>query len=74
MCDVERMFQQFYVAPKDQDSLRFLWWEEGNMEAPPSVFHMKVHLFGAASLPGCANFGLKYLASQGEGKFNQATE
>ncbi len=60
MCDVERMFHQFYVAPKDY--LRFLWWEAGNMEAPPSVFRMKVHLFG-----------LKYLASQGEGKFNQAT-
>ncbi len=73
MCDVERMFNQFYVAPKDCDYLRFLWWEEGNMEAPPSVFRMKVHLFGAASLSGCANFGLKYLASQGEGKFNQAT-
>ncbi len=73
MCDVERMFHQFYVAPKDRDYLRFLWWEEGNMEAPPSVFRMKVHLFGAASSPGCANFGLKYLASQGEGKFNQAT-
>lgn len=25
---------------------------------------MTVHLFGAASSPGCANFGLKYLAQQ----------
>ncbi|KAG1925738.1 hypothetical protein F2P79_025333 [Pimephales promelas] len=73
MCDVERMFHQFHVAPKDRDYLRFLWWEDGNMNAPPSVFRMKVHLFGAASSPGCANFGLKYLAMQGEGKFNQAT-
>lgn len=37
MCDVERMFHQFHVAPRDQDYLRFLWWEEGNMEAAPSV-------------------------------------
>ncbi|XP_065140047.1 uncharacterized protein [Paramisgurnus dabryanus] len=73
MCDVERMFHQFYVAPKDRDYLRFLWWEEGNMETPPTVFRMRVHLFGAASSPGCANFGLKYLAAQGEGKFSQAT-
>ncbi|XP_026094281.1 uncharacterized protein LOC113066585 [Carassius auratus] len=73
MCDVERMFHQFHVAPKDRDYLRFLWWEDGNMEASPSVFRMKVHLFGAASSPGCANFGLKYLAVQGQGKFNQAT-
>lgn len=43
------------------------------MEAPPSVFRMKVHLFGAASSPGCANFGLKHLAAEGEGKFSEAT-
>ncbi len=73
MCDVERMFHQFHVAPRDQDYLRFLWWERGNMEAPPSVFRMKVHLFGAASSLGCANFGLKHLAAEGEGKFSEAT-
>ncbi|KAK7945396.1 hypothetical protein WMY93_001124 [Mugilogobius chulae] len=72
MCDVERMFHQFHVAPQDQDYLRFLWWEDGNMEQPPSVFRMKVHLFGAASSPGCANFGLKHLATQGASKFSQA--
>ena len=57
MCDVERMFHQFHVRRKDQDYLRFLWWVEGNLKSP-SVFRMKVHLFGAASSPGCANFGL----------------
>lgn len=73
MCDVEHMFHQFHVAPKDRDYLRFLWWENGIMEAPPSVYRMKVHLFGAASSPGCANFGLKHLVARGEGKFDQAT-
>ncbi|KAI4884818.1 hypothetical protein NFI96_007752, partial [Prochilodus magdalenae] len=73
MCDVERMFHQFHVASKDQDYLRFLWWEDDNMETLPSVFRMRVHLFGAASSPGCANFGLKHLAAQGEGRFSQST-
>lgn len=72
MCDVERMFHQFHVAKEDQDYLRFLWWEGDELEAQPSVFRMRVHLFGAASSPGCANFGLKHLATQGEGKFSQA--
>ena len=72
MCDVERMFHQFRVASQHQDYLRFLWWEGGNMEIEPSVFRMKVHLFRAASSPGCANFGLKHLAEQGEGKYSQA--
>ncbi|XP_028298181.1 uncharacterized protein LOC114460481 isoform X2 [Gouania willdenowi] len=73
MCDVERMFHQFHVTLQDQDYLRFLWWEHGDLSAPPSVFRMKVHLFGAASSPGCANFGLKHLASQGENKFAPST-
>ncbi|XP_030585787.1 uncharacterized protein LOC115780631 isoform X1 [Archocentrus centrarchus] len=34
---------------------------------------MRVHLFGAASSPACANFGLKYIAAQGQGQFSEAT-
>ena len=41
------------------------------MEATPSVYRMKVHLFGAASSPGCANFGLKHLAAQGQAQFKE---
>lgn len=73
MCDVERMFHQFHVKPEDQDYLRFLWWENGDLESPPSIFRMKVHLFGAASSPGCANFGLKHLAAEGQDRFNHST-
>eukprot|EP00112_Aurelia_sp_Birch-Aquarium-sp1_P004314 Seg1487.10 transcript_id=Seg1487.10/GoldUCD/mRNA.D3Y31 product="hypothetical protein" protein_id=Seg1487.10/GoldUCD/D3Y31 len=32
---------------------------------------MKVHLFGAASSPGCANFGLKRAADEGEQEFGK---
>lgn len=73
MCDIERMFHQFHVTKEDQDYLRFLWWEKGDLEASPSVYRMKVHLFGAASSPGCANFGLKHLAAQGQGQFKENT-
>ncbi|KAI4892141.1 hypothetical protein NFI96_009207, partial [Prochilodus magdalenae] len=73
MCDIERMFHQFYVKGEDQDYLRFLWWENGDLETPPLVYRMKVHLFGAASSPGCANFGLKHLAAKGQGKFSEDT-
>ncbi|XP_073711060.1 uncharacterized protein [Misgurnus anguillicaudatus] len=65
MCDVERMFHQFHVAKEHQDFLRFLWWDEGYLDSKPSVYRMKVHLFGAASSPGCSNFGFKYQASRG---------
>ncbi|XP_022518476.2 uncharacterized protein LOC111188878 [Astyanax mexicanus] len=73
MCDIERMFHQFHVKREDQDYLRFLWWENGNLETTPSVYRMKVHLFGAASSPGCANFGLKHLAEKSQGQFRKNT-
>lgn len=53
MCDIERMFHQFHVAAEDQDDLHFLWWENGDLESQPSIYHMKVHLFGAAEAHCC---------------------
>lgn len=43
------------------------------MEDPPSVFHMQVHLFGAASSPGCATFDIKHLAAEETDKFSEPT-
>ena len=68
-CDVERMFHQFRVSEDHRDFLRFLWWKNGDLTKEPSTFRMKVHLFGATSSPGCANYGLKYLARQNEDRF-----
>jgi len=72
--DIERMFHQFLVCGEHRDYLRFLWWEKGNLDAAPKDFRMKVHLFGATSSPGCANFALKYLAAQRAKDFPQAAE
>ncbi|XP_057197195.1 uncharacterized protein LOC130558657 [Triplophysa rosa] len=60
-CDVEKMFHRFHVTLEDRDFLRFLWWENGNIEKEPKEYRMRVHIFGAASSPGCANYGMKYL-------------
>jgi hypothetical protein len=62
MCDVEKMFHHFKVEKEDQEYIRFLWWEDGNIDSNPSDYRMKVHLFGAVSSPGCANYGLKQIA------------
>ncbi|XP_013856110.1 uncharacterized protein LOC106511941, partial [Austrofundulus limnaeus] len=64
MCDIEKMFHQFHVQQCDRDYLRLLWWKDGDTETQPRVYRMKVHLFGAASSPGCANYGLKHLAKE----------
>ena len=51
--DIESMYYQVQVSPRDCDSLRFLWWPDGNLEGQPVVNNMKVHFFGATSSPCC---------------------
>ena len=67
-CDIEQMFHQFVVEEDHRNYFRFLWWTDGDL-AKPAPYRMRVHLFGAASSPGCANFGLKQVASDNEAKY-----
>ncbi|XP_047674812.1 uncharacterized protein LOC125145551 [Tachysurus fulvidraco] len=71
ICDVE-MFHRFHVSQEDRDYLRFLWWEHGDTNSEPKEYRMKVHLFGATSSPACADYGMKYLASQNEKEYPAA--
>lgn len=64
MCDIEKMFYQFHVQEDDRNYLRFLWWKDGDTNTQPQEYRMKVHLFGAVSSPGCANYGLKHLTKE----------
>ena len=67
-CDIEQMFHQFFVDEADRDYLRFIWFSDENL-TQPTDYRMCVHLFGAASSPGCANFGLKQVAHDNEAKY-----
>ena len=71
MMDIKAMFHEFLVRERDRNLLRFLWWEGGDTRKPFVEFRMKVHLFGATSSPGCANFGLKRAADDGETEFGR---
>ena len=44
VADIERMFNQVKVPPEDADALRFLWWEDNNLEKP-SEFQPQSHLW-----------------------------
>ena len=68
-CDVQGMFHQFFVDEADRDLLRFFWWSQGDLKNEAEEYRMKVHLFGAASSPGCANFAFKRAADDGEKEF-----
>lgn len=61
-CDIEGMYHQVSVNKEDRNFLRFLWWENGQLDSTPVEYRMKVHVFGATSSPGCANFVLKHTA------------
>ena len=71
LTDIKGMFHQFVVSEEYRDLLRFLWWEDGDPSNEMVEYRMKVHLFGAVSSPGCANFGLKRAADEGEDKFGE---
>ena len=50
MGDVEAMFHQVKVVPRQRDALRFLWWPGGDTSCSPEVYRMTVHLFGGCLL------------------------
>ena len=67
--DIEAMFHQVMVDPKDVDALRFLWWPEDDLSKRPVDFWMMVHLFGSTSSPSCASFRLRKTAQDSAGDF-----
>ena len=69
MSDIKSMFHQFVVAEEHRDLLRFLWWLDEHPTKEVIDYRMKVHLFGASISPGCANFGLRRAADDGEEGF-----
>ncbi|KAK6169143.1 hypothetical protein SNE40_020252 [Patella caerulea] len=69
LCDIEQMFYQFYVNHNDRNYLRFIW--QSKLDSQPTDYRMCVHLFGAGSSPGCANFSLKYAAESFESQFSK---
>ena len=72
MCDIEAMFYQVKVPVRYRDYLCFLWWQDGDMLKEPEEYRMTVHLFGAASSPGCSNFALKSAANDNENSLGSA--
>ena len=67
--EIGGMVNQVKVPPEDADALRFLWWEDSNLERS-SELQMTGHVFGATDSPSCANFCLKRAAEDNQGNFS----
>ena len=72
VCDSEKMFLQFKVDVH-QNYLRFLRWENGDMDSEIHTYRMTRHLFGTTSSPGSANFALRKIATEGEADFGMVS-
>ena len=69
VADIESMFHQAKVDPRDCDALRFLWWPNGELHSTPAEYKMTVHVFGATSSPSCASFCLLRTAEDNKDAF-----
>ena len=57
--DIKQMFFNFEVNEKQRNFLRFLWFQDSNIEKPIIEYRMRVHVFGNAPSPAVATLGLR---------------
>ena len=67
VADIQSMFHQVRVEPRDCDALRFLWWPGGDLSAELTEYRIVKHLFGATSSPSVVNLCLKKTAEMDGG-------
>ena len=62
MANIQAMFYQGKVPEKQRSFLRFLWWNEGNMDFEIADHEMCIYFFGAISSPSSGNYALRKAA------------
>ena len=73
MADIQAMFYQIIVPEKQRSFLRFLWWNEGNLDSEITDHEMCVHLFGAVSSPSSSNYALRKAAADNSSCYGNDT-
>ena len=69
------MFYQVKVAEKHRSFLRFLWWEDSDINESIVDHEMCVHGFGGVSSPSSSNYALRKTASDNQEEYgNDAAE
>ena len=70
--DIEGMFLQVGVIPRDRPSLGFLWREDPASQI--AVYQYSRHNFGSKDSPTCANYALKRTGTNNQNDFPQAAQ
>lgn len=66
--DIQQMFYSFIVREDHRDYLRFLWYEDNDLQKDITEYRMNVHVFGNSPSPAVAIYGLRRAAQAGEEK------
>ena len=74
MVNMESMYYQVRVPEYQQSFIKFLWWENHNIEEEPSDFAMCAHVFGGVSSASCSNYALKRSATDNADQYGQEAE
>ena len=69
MADIEAMFYQMKVVEKHRSFLRFLWWEDSDINKGLMDQEMCAHVFGGVSSPSCSNYALRKTASDNQEEY-----
>ena len=59
MADIEAMCYQVMVPEHQQTFIKFLWWNDHNIDEDPVDFAICVHALGGASSVNCADYALR---------------
>ncbi|XP_064619513.1 uncharacterized protein LOC135482959 [Lineus longissimus] len=68
--DIEGFFLRVGVPEDDSEALRFLWWENGDLDGQVVVCKMTRHIFGAKDSPSCCYYALKRTAKDAQERFS----
>ncbi|XP_067250257.1 uncharacterized protein [Chanodichthys erythropterus] len=66
MADIQQMFHSFVVAKEHRNFLRFLWYDNNDLDNKVLEYQMRVHVFGNSPSPAVAIYGLRRAALAGE--------
>ena len=62
VADIAIMYYQLIVSEYQQTFIKFLWWNDHNIDEDPIDFAISAHVFGRASSVSCANYVLRRIS------------